>query len=77
MKKTNTADLRNDLSAVLDYVAKGKEVEIQRRNVPIAKIVPIKNSTKNLTKLGAGKGTVTFFGDVTESILNEDWDVLG
>ncbi len=77
MKKTSTADLRNELSSLLDYVEKGKEVEIQRRNVSIARIVPIKHSSKNHTRLGSGKGTVTFLGDITETIPNEDWDTLG
>lgn len=75
MKKTSVASLRNDLSSLLDYVEKGKEIEIQRRNIPIAKIVPIKRSIENRTRLGSGKGTVKFLGSVTEPIIDNDWDM--
>ena len=75
MKKTNVASLRKDLSALLDYVEKGKEVEIQRRNIPIAKIVPTKRSMANRTRLGSGKGTVKFLGNITEPVMDDDWDM--
>lgn len=76
MKKTSIAHLRSELSSVIDYVQKGKEVEIQRRNISVAKIVPIKRLTENKTQLGSGAGTVKFFGDITSPILEEDWDML-
>ena len=75
MKKTNIASLRSDLSSLLDYVEKGREVEIQRRNIPIAKLVPVKRATENRTRLGSGKGTVKFLGNVTEPAMGDDWDM--
>ena len=75
MKKTSVAALRSQLSALLDLVEKGKEVEIQRRNVSIAKIVPIKRVEQNKTILGCGKGTVKFQGDVTEPVMKDDWEM--
>ena len=75
MKKTNVASLRSNLSSLLEYVEKGKEIEIQRRNVGIAKIVPLHRTTVNKTKLGKGKGTVKFYADITESIMVDDWEM--
>lgn len=75
MKKTSVASLRSDLSSLLDYVEKGKEVEIQRRNISIAKIVPLKRSVGNRTRLGLGKGTVKFLSDVTVPVMDGDWEM--
>jgi len=38
--KTNIADLKNNLSKILAMVSQGLEVEICKRNIPIARIVP-------------------------------------
>ena len=75
MKKANIATLRVQLSQFIDYVLKGKELIIQRRNISVAKIVPIRSVKKNITKLGSGEGSVKFYGDVTKSVLDEDWDM--
>ena len=37
----STADAKNKLSALLDEVARGGEVIITKRGVPIAKLVPV------------------------------------
>jgi antitoxin (DNA-binding transcriptional repressor) of toxin-antitoxin stability system len=75
MKKTNIAALRTQLSQFIDYVLKGKELIIQKRNISIAKIVPIRSAKKNKTKLGSGGGSVKFHGDVTKPVLEDDWDM--
>ena len=75
MKKTNIAVLRTQLSQCIDYVLKGKELIIQKRNVAVAKIVPIHGVKKNKTKLGAGQGSVKFHGDVTQPVLEDDWNM--
>lgn len=76
MKKTSVANLRSDLGSLLDYVEKGREIEIQKRNISIAKIVPLKHSTKNRTKIGSGRGTVKFLGDITEpAFMDKDWSM--
>ncbi len=36
----STADAKNNLSALLDDVARGGEVTITRRGIPVAKLVP-------------------------------------
>jgi len=73
--KTNIVDLRNKLSEMLDFVQQGNELEIQKRNVVIAKLVPIPNVKENKTKLDVGKGSVQFYGDVTQSVMEDDWDM--
>lgn len=56
MMKTNIVNLRRKLSEFLDFVQKGNELEIQKGNVTIAKIVPISKQKKNKTRLDVGKG---------------------
>lgn len=75
MKKASVANLRTNLSDFLDYVQEGEEVEIQKHNVTIAKIIPINKPGKNKTKLGLGKGSVKLKYDPTEPIMDEDWDM--
>jgi prevent-host-death family protein len=41
MKTVNIADLKNQLSAYLQYVRSGEEIVVRDRNVPIARIVPL------------------------------------
>jgi len=77
LKKANIATLRSQLAKLLASVQKGEEVEIQRRNVTIAKMVPVKGFRMNRTKLGTGKNTVKILGDITEpAIPTSDWDML-
>ncbi len=78
MKETNIADFKNRLSEIINQVENGEEIAICRRNVPIVRVVPIKNHQQNKTKLGCGKGTVTFRGDnMTEPFIAEsDWEML-
>ena len=74
--KTNIVDLRNKLSEMLDFVQEGNELEIQKRNVVIAKVIPIaKDNKENQTKLDIGRGSVKFYGDVTEPVMEDDWDM--
>ncbi|OGQ36059.1 MAG: hypothetical protein A3F16_01720 [Deltaproteobacteria bacterium RIFCSPHIGHO2_12_FULL_43_9] len=75
MKKASVANLRTNLSEFLDYVQEGKEVEIQKHNVTIAKIIPINKPEKNKTKLGLGKGSAKLKYDPTEPIMDDDWDM--
>jgi prevent-host-death family protein len=77
MKTTNIGDLKNNLSKVLSFVEQGEVVEICKRNIPIARIIPHDSLKKeNKTKLGCGLGTVTILGDLTEPLIPEDiWDM--
>jgi len=76
MKKTNVAQLRENLSDYLEKVSKGEEIELQKRNVSFAKIVPFKKLKNNKTHLGSGLGTVQFKGSVVDSVMLSDWDML-
>jgi prevent-host-death family protein len=42
MKTVNIGELRNQLSAYLQLVRNGEEVVIKDRNVPVARILPIR-----------------------------------
>ena len=44
MKTTNIAELKNHLSVYLAEVKRGGEVLVSDRNVPFAKIVPLRNT---------------------------------
>lgn len=78
MKTANIAELKNRLSDYLRLVENGETVEIAKRNVPIAHIVPLPKATTNKTRLGSFKGSVTVKGDLTAPATPEDdWDMLG
>jgi prevent-host-death family protein len=78
MKVANIAELKNRISEYLAAVERGEEIEVRKRNVPIARIIPIRSQTSNQTKLGCGKGTGRIIGDITEPLMSEDdWEMLG
>ena len=77
MKIANIAELKNHLSAFLSLVEAGEEIEVRKRNIPIAKVIPIIKKKSNKTVLGCGKGSVKIIGDLTESMISEkDWEML-
>jgi prevent-host-death family protein len=77
MKVANIAEFKNKISQYLADVEKGEEVEVRKRNVPIARVVPVRKPSVNLTKLGCGKGTGRIHADPTEPFIPEaDWDML-
>jgi prevent-host-death family protein len=78
MKMANIAEFKNNLSRFIAAVEKGEEVEIRRRNLPIARVVPVTTRKANRTKLGCGKGTAKIVGDLTEPLMPEaDWEMHG
>ena len=73
----NIADLKDHLSQFLAQVERGEEVAVCRRNIPVAKIVPIPARQSNRTVLGSEPGSVHVCGDLTEPAMPEsDWDML-
>jgi len=77
MKIANIAELKNHLSAFISLVEKGEEIEVRKRNIPIAKLIPFKKVKKNKTVLGCGKGSVTIFNDITEPLIPVDyWEMI-
>ena len=47
MKVANIAECKNHLSEYLAAVADGEEVEIRKRNAPLARVVPIRAPGRN------------------------------
>ncbi|MBN2442763.1 MAG: type II toxin-antitoxin system prevent-host-death family antitoxin [Spirochaetales bacterium] len=77
MKIAHIAELKNHLSSFLALVEAGEEIEVRKRNIPIAKIIHIDQVKKNNTILGCGKGSVKINGDLTEPFLPLDyWEML-
>ena len=75
MKIANIADLKNRLSEYLSLVEKGEEIEVRKRNVPIARVVPLRSRLSRRSQLGAGVGTVRIRGKLTEPLIPQDvWE---
>ncbi len=78
MKIANIAELKNRLSEFLSYVEQGEEIEVRKRNIPIARVVPILTVPSNSTELGCGLNTVSIKGDLTQPLIDEsNWDGVG
>jgi len=76
MKVANIAELKNRLSEFLSFVEQGEEIEIRKRNVPIARVIPIASKRSNKTRLGCGVGTVKIHGNLTEPLIPKDaWEM--
>lgn len=57
---------------VMDKVRKSRRsIILTKRNVPVAKLVPIDDSEEKI--FGSMKGTVHFIGDIMKPI-DEDWN---
>jgi prevent-host-death family protein len=77
MKTTNIAHLREKMAEYIVDVQNGEEIEVRKRNVPIARIVPVKAKKRNKTKLGSGIGTGKILGSLTDPCIPEaDWEML-
>lgn len=75
MRTTNIAELKNHLSSFLADVKRGEEILISDRNKPIAKIVPLHNtsdfSAEELALAAAGILRLPEESEVSESFLKE------
>ncbi len=78
MKVANIAEFKNNLSKMLAVVEQGEIVEIRKRNIPIARLVPFEPPGRlNSTKLGCGRGSVQVKADLTEPMIPEEhWEML-
>ena len=79
MKSANIAEFKDHLGKYLAIVEKGENVQICRRNIPLAMVIPSKQKTTavNKTQLGCGKGSVVINVDLTEpSFFPNDWNML-
>ena len=77
MKIANVAEFKDHLSEYLAAVQNGEELEIRKRNVPLARVVPIPIRRRNRTVLGSGRGSVTVRGSLTDPLIPPgDWEML-
>ena len=78
MKQANIAELKNNLSYYISLVEDGEEIEVRKRNRPVARIISIAADRPNKTVIGCGVGTVVFGeGDLTEPLIPaREWDML-
>ncbi len=79
-KTVNVAEFKDQVSKFLAIVEQGNELIVCRRNVPVARVEPIRQPSAKRVRgcvVGCMQGTVTILGDVTEPCLPEgDWDML-
>ena len=78
MKTANIGNLKDNFSKFIGLVEQGEVIEICKRNVPIALLVPHgSKKNQNRTQLGCGAGTVQVNGDLTQPLIPEDsWDMM-
>jgi prevent-host-death family protein len=77
MKSVNLAEFKAHLSAFIQDVQNGEGLQVCKRNVPVARLLPAEGPQRNHTKLGCGVGTGEILCDPTEpGIPEDDWDML-
>ena len=77
MKTVSVAELKKNLSSFLVLTQQGEELEVLKRNIPVAHLIGIPPVSANRTRLGCGQGTGRILGDLTESLLpSERWNML-
>ena len=75
MKIADIAEFKHRLSEYLAAVANGEEVEIRKRNVPLARVVPVPRPARNRTVLGCGRGSVVVRASLVEPLIPlGDWE---
>jgi len=76
----NVAEFKDRFSELLALVEQGAEVIVCRRNVPLARVEPIRKPPPRKgthSVVGCMKGTVQIHGDLTEPCISEaDWEML-
>ena len=78
VEKVNIGKVKERLSAYVTMVEHGLTVQVCRRNRPVATLVrTATGTTRNLTRLGSFRGSVTVTCDLTAPAIPEkDWDAL-
>ncbi|MBN1675078.1 MAG: type II toxin-antitoxin system prevent-host-death family antitoxin [Kiritimatiellae bacterium] len=79
MKMANVAEIKAHFSEFLALVQAGEEVQICKRNRPVARMIAEPGlACENRTQLGCGRKSVKVMCDLTEpAIPSRDWDMLG
>lgn len=68
-KVMNIADFKNQLGEAMSALEAGESIVLARRNIPFARIEPLKALRKNKYKPGNGAGTIQVFGEVEGPII--------
>ena len=77
MKTANVAEFKKNLSSFIVLAQEGEEIEVLKRNIPVAHLLGIPPKAVNRTRLGCGRGTGRILGDLTEPLLpKERWNML-
>ena len=78
MKTASIAEMKKSLSAYIDLAEAGEEIEVRRRNVPVARLVGVTRGGPNRTRIGFARGTVKFRGALTGPLVPpRDWAMHG
>lgn len=71
MRSADIADIKRNLSHYVALVEQGEEIQVCRRNMPVARVVPASvTKRENLTELGCGRDTGRIVGDITEPAMS-------
>jgi prevent-host-death family protein len=71
MRTVNIGELKNQLSAYLQYVRNGEEVIVRDRNTPVARILPI-----HADSLSEHEAKLVASGAMTLPLEEMDWDAF-
>jgi prevent-host-death family protein len=71
MRTVNIGELKNQLSAYLQYVRNGEEIIIRDRNTPVARILPI-----HADSLSEHEARLVASGAMTLPLEEMDWDAF-
>jgi prevent-host-death family protein len=75
MKTVNIGELKNQLSAYLQYVRSGEEVVVKDRNVPVARILPIREGDFE-RDYAAEEAQLVASGDLKLPEQKMDWEAF-
>ena len=75
----NIFEVKNKLSAYIHKAIKGEDVIITRYNIPLVKLVPVKNAVlKNKTLLGRSKTKGKILDNLQGPFMDEShWEMHG
>lgn len=74
MRTIKASEFKAKCLQITDEVAEtGEPVEITKRGVPVAQLVPVRR--RPVTLFGALEGSITILGDIIEPI-DVEWDAL-
>ena len=71
MRTVNIGELKNQLSAYLQYVRNGEEVIVRDRNTPVARFLPIHTDS-----LSQHEAKLVASGAMTLPLEEMDWDAF-